>query len=85
MKEAIQELNEKLRQLSDAECTWRNAGYQNEADAISVKAAEIRQALAVLRYAIGGPIYPQPSCGTAGQLEQAVQAVLEKAAEIDAN
>lgn len=69
MTSAIETLNETLRRLVENEKYCREAGDVEQAEKDAADAAEVRQALAVLRAAYAGPIWPQPSCaGAAGSV-----------------
>ena len=60
MKAAIETLSRQLEVLCRVEPMQRADGLIGEADDTSRRCAEIRQALAVLGSAHGGPIYPVP-------------------------
>jgi len=60
MKAAIETLSRQLDVLCRVEPMQRSDGLIGEADETSRRAAQIRQALAVLGAAEGGPIYPVP-------------------------
>jgi hypothetical protein len=60
MKAAISTLEVSLSNLEANEPINRQEGNVAQADLEAVSAAEIRQALAVMKAAVGGPIYPSP-------------------------
>lgn len=60
MKAAITELEIALQTMETNEPINRNEGKIEQADLEAKNAAEIRQALAVLRAADAGPIWPTP-------------------------
>jgi len=60
MQAAITDLEISLATLETNEPINRRAGRTEQADLESSRAAQVRQALAVLRAASGGPIWPVP-------------------------
>ena len=60
MKAAIAQLEISLETLEHNEPIWRQEGNAEQADVAASNAADIRQALAVLKAASTGPIWPQP-------------------------
>lgn len=60
MKAAITELEIALQTMETNEPINRNEGKTEQADLEAKNAADIRQALAVLRAADAGPIWPAP-------------------------
>lgn len=60
MKAAIAQLEESLSTNEANEIAYFNEGNTKQADTCAVNASEIRQALAVLKAAAGGPIWPLP-------------------------
>jgi hypothetical protein len=60
MKAAIETLSRQLEVLCRVEPMQRADGLIGEADDTSRRCAQIRQALAVLGAAEGGPIWPVP-------------------------
>ncbi len=61
MKAAIAQLQISLETLEQNELINRAEGNEEQADAESTNAADIRQALAILNAAQNGPIWPQPA------------------------
>ena len=61
MKAAIVQLEISLETLVTNEPINRAEGNTEQADMEAVNASEIRQALAVLKAAAAGPIWPEPT------------------------
>ena len=61
MKAAINVLTRALENAETSEIIDRSSGMEKRADLEAVKASELRQALAVLNAANGGPIWPLPT------------------------
>lgn len=61
MTAAIANLEIDLATMENNEPINRREGKEDQADLEAKNAAEIRQALAILRAADAGPIWPQPS------------------------
>jgi len=60
MKAAIAQLEVSLETLVTNEPINRREGNTEQADMEAVNASEIRQAIAILKAADGGPIWPKP-------------------------
>jgi hypothetical protein len=60
MKHAIAELEVRLATLENNEPIYWQEGNVSQADLCAAKAAQIRQALAILKAASGGPVWSEP-------------------------